>query len=311
MKGLRLNPFRLNRFYQYLFVVLIFGNLLWAGAWGQKRGGYYLKVSGNYLYTTKEFNHEGNKIDILKDFIVYENTAFRDFSLQLYGEYGVTDWFTFIGDLSFKNLTSKRTEVGVAYFESREISITTSGFSDIRLYGRFPLIQSPVVFSLQTGVKIPLGYDKVPSNDGPTLGTGETEGEGWLLFGKSLFPLPFYTTGGFGYRSRSGPVHDEFLYNFEIGYSRNNFLLKMTLDGVQNTSTPPDLYGRTVVTPIPGGGGVLPEVLYGDQDYLKLVPGLIYKFRKDWGIQLELINITSGKNIISGTTYAIGFIKTR
>ncbi len=37
---------------------------LHAGAWVQKRHGYYFKLSANYLYATDEFNHEGDKQNI-------------------------------------------------------------------------------------------------------------------------------------------------------------------------------------------------------------------------------------------------------
>lgn len=297
-----------------IFVFLLFYSAidsLWGGAWSQKKNGYYLKTSANFLYTNQEFNHLGEKVNILKDFIVYENTAFQDFSIMLYLEYGLMDWITIITDLGYKSLTSKKTETGLAYFDSRDLSITTSGFADLKLSGRMVFIENPGVVSLQTGVKIPLGYEKQTQNDGPTLGTGEVDGEVWLLLGKSLWPKPIYFTGGIGYRSKGGPNHDEYLYNAEVGYTLGNLTLKFTMDGVKNTSTPPDIYGQTVITPLPGGGGILPDILWGDQDYLKLMPGMMYKIGEKLGLQFDLINTTAGKNVISGTTYSFGIYLTR
>jgi hypothetical protein len=306
------NKFRYYLHLTVIFTIFFFLNLqitdAIGGAWAQRKNGYYLKMAGNYLYTNQEFNHLGDKVDILEDFVVYENTAFQDFSIQFYFEYGLVDWFTLISDISYKNLTTKRTVRGVAYFDSRDISITTSGFSDLWLSGRLPLIQSPVMVSLQSGVKFPLGYSTEPENDGATLGTGEIDGELALKLGRSFWPKPLYFTGGVGYRFRGGPNHDEVLFKAEFGYTLQKFNIKLTIDGVRNTSTPPDIYGQTVIAPLTGGGGALPDILYGDQDYLKFLPAVMYKFRENWGINFELIHTAAGRNIITGTTYSLGIV---
>jgi hypothetical protein len=297
--------------YMLLFLTNLQNSHAIGGAWAQEKNGYYFKIAGNYLYTNQEFNYLGEKVDILEDFVVYENTSFQDFSVHFYFEYGLTHWFTVISDFSYKNLTTKRTETGVAYFDSRDISINTSGFGDLWFSGRLPFFQSPLAVSLQAGVKIPLGYSKEPENDGATLGTGEIDGDIALNLGRSFWPKPFYFTGGVGYRFRGGPNHDEVLFRAELGYTFFKFNIKLTVDGVRNTSTPPDIYGQAVIAPLPGGGGALPDILYGDQDYLKFLPAVMYKFRKNWGVNFELIHTAAGKNIITGTTYSLGLVTIR
>ncbi|NIP24003.1 MAG: hypothetical protein GWO38_09335, partial [Phycisphaerae bacterium] len=88
-------------------------------------------------------------------------------------------------------------------------------------------------------------------------------------------PLPIYVTGGFGYRFRNEPLHDEMFFNAEAGLTMGEALIKVSLDGLQNTSTPPDIYGQTVQLPLPGGGGEVPIRLFGDQDFTKLNAGII------------------------------------
>lgn len=291
---------------QFLWV-----NQLFPGAWTQKKGGYFLKVSGNYLFAKHEFNYLGKRINILEDYEVYKNTSFQDFSTTLYAEYGLNNWFTVIANLPFKVSTTERTETGVNYFTKRIVTVTTSGFSDLTLSGKVGILRKPLVFSVQSGVKIPLGYNRIPENDGAALGTAEVDGEGYLLLGKSLYPLPLYLTGGLGYRRRGGALRDEYLFAAEAGVSGRSWLFKVTFDGVKNTGTPPDLYGSLIITPLPGGGGAFPTILYGDQDYFKVSPGIIYDLKENLAVQLEAIHIAAGKNIISGTTYSLGIVLQR
>lgn len=292
-----------------VLILLTLTGQLFSGAWTQKKGKYFSKFSWNYFSTGQEFNHLGKRQNILQDYEVYVNTSFQDMSFESYLEYGLVDWFTVVTKLAYKVSTSERTETGVSYFVSRRVKIRTAGFADWTLLGRLRLLENPVVFSLQGGVKVPTGYQRLPENDGPALGTAETDGEIAALLGKSLYPLPFYLTGGGGYRSRGGPLHDEWFYNFEIGYATANLIVKLYFDGVLNTETPPDIYGRLIVTPIAGGGGAFPDLLYGDQDYHKVTPGVIYRFRDSWAVQLEAIYIYAGKNIVSGTTWSVGLVR--
>lgn len=279
-----------------------------AGAWTQKRGGYFLKFSASYLYTTKEFNHLGDRLNIFQERVVYRNTSFQDFNLNAYFEYGLWENATLVANLPFKVLTSDWTELILGGNLTSDVTISTVGFSDLSLSLRYRLLRAPLVVSLQGGVKLPLGYDQQPENDGPPLGTGEIDAEGNLLLGASLYPLPVYLTAGAGYRNRGGLLHDEVLYSLEAGVSRGRALLKVTVDGVLSTATPPDIYGRTIVTPLPGGGGVAPNIIVGDQDIQKVSPSIIYQLRDGLALQVEALHIFAGKNTISGTTYSLGVI---
>ncbi|GAB4372951.1 MAG: hypothetical protein Kow0042_16550 [Calditrichia bacterium] len=278
------------------------------GAWTQKKGDYFFKLSVNYLFADKEFNHRGEKVNILEDFEVYRNATFTDLSLIAYLEYGLFDRLTVVSNLPYKISWAQREELS-NYFRSRKRTLTSTGFSDWTIAGRYLFLRNPIVLSAQIGVKLPLGYKKTPDNEGPALGTGEMDGEGQLLIGKSLYPLPIYMTSGIGYRSRRGALNDEYVFMAEVGYSRGPVVLKVAIDGVKNTHTPPDLYGSLVVSPLPGGGGTIPDILYGDQDYTKVSPGIIFKFNDEYGIQFDAIHIIAGKNIISGTIFSLGIVK--
>lgn len=279
-----------------------------AGAWPQKRGGYYFKISANYFYTNKEYNYLGDKLPIFAERIGFENASFQDFNLTAYAEYGMTDRLTMIANLPFKVLNSKRDKYLSQDILASKESLFTTGLADLALFGRYALITNPVALSLQGGVKLPLGYEKRPNNDGAPLGTGDLDYEGQILFGASLYPGPIYFTSGIGYRIRTGPLHDEIVYSAEIGYTKNRFLFKINLDGIQNTSTPPDFIGMPVVTPLPGGGGVVPSVIVGDQHILKISPSIIFNFKDHLAIQGELLHVISGKNTVSGSILSLALI---
>ncbi len=282
-----------------------------AGAWVQKKHGYYFKLSANYLHTTKEFNFEGDKLDIFQERIVYKDASFRDFNVTLYGEYGLFEKFTIVGSLPFKILRSKRTELVGGGLLARIATIYTQGVSDLSLEGRYQLLNKKVVLSLQGGLKIPLFYEESPSDDGAPLGTGNVDFAGQVLVGKSLYPLPVYVTAGFGYRKRTGDVHDQVFYSAEAGYTLGKLLVKVTFDGLQSTVTPPDIVGAPVTTPLPGGGGALPNVIVGDQDIFKINPSIIMNLSKRLAIQGDILHVYGGKDTVAGTTFSLGVILQR
>lgn len=282
---------------------------LHAGAWLQKRGSYYFKLSGNYIFTTTEFNHLGERLDIFQERVAFENASFRDFSVFAYAEYGLLETLTLVGTLPFKYMRTAHTELAGGGLVPIDVVTETAGLADLTIEGRVPLLLSPLTISAQGGIKIPLGYDSTPDNDGAPLGTGETDGILRVLAGKSLWPVPAYITAGAGYRWRGGPLQDEWLWQAEVGYTAGPFLLKVYVDGVRNSVRPiPDITGQPVVTPLPGGGGATPNVIVGDQDFLKISPSIIYNMGNGLSLQGEILHIAAGKNTIAGTIYSLGVI---
>jgi len=299
-----------HRLFYALLVLSTVGFVVqaYAGAWTQKKRGYYFKLSANYLHTTKEFNHEGDKLDIFQERLVYQDASFRDFNVTAYLEYGLFENLTVIASVPFKVLRSKRTEIVGGGILARIATIYTTGLSDLTVGGRYKISSGPIVVSLQGGVKVPLFYEDSPADDGAPLGTGDYDFEGQLLLGKSLYPLPIYLTGGIGYRRRTGALHDQIFYSAEAGYSLGKLLLKVTFDGLQSTVAPPDIVGAPVVSPLPGGGGALPNVVVGDQDIFKISPSVIVNVSKRLAVQADALHVFGGKNTVAGTIFSLGVI---
>ena len=294
-----------------LLILMGSGDSVRSGPWVQGKRAYYLKLSSSYLSTTREFNYRGARMDLFEEHAGFTDGSFLDFNLTTYLEYGLGDRVTVVSNLQYKALRSSRTGlIGGGVVRFREI-VHTNGFADLGLSLRYALLVSPLALSLQGGAKMPLGYDRSPSNDGPPLGTGEVDGELLVMAGKSLYPLPLYLSAALGYRSRGGRLHDEILYAVEAGYTAGRLHFKMGLDGVENRSAPPDIYGRTVVTPLPGGGGVLPDLVVGDQHFAKVNPALICTLKPGLLLQADVFHVLAGKNTLSGTAFALGFVLVR
>lgn len=301
----------INILWHIITCIFLFNSTVFAGAWVQKKRSYYFKVAGSYVSTGEEFDHEGNRKDILADFSVFEDAEYREVAIFTYLEYGLLDRLTLVGNLPFKFATTSRTEIS-NYFENgmRDVSHTTTGFSDLYVGGRVGLLTLPLVVSVQSGIKVPLGYAASSEIEGPALGNHEVEYEVQLLAGQSLHPLPAYLTGGLGYRIRSSPLHDEVFFDIEAGYSAAKVLLKFAVSGVNNTTTPIDIYGQPITLPLPEGGGAVPDRLFGDQNFLKLNAGLTYQLRQNIGLDAQIFHLASGENIVTGTTVQFGLVFT-
>jgi hypothetical protein len=281
-----------------------------AQAWVQPKDGYYFKVSGSVLHTNDEFNFEGDRQPIFAEDLSRRDTSFRDVSITGYLEYGLSNNLTLVATVPFKILTSKDTRT-LAGQPIRRTSATNGGLSDLFVSLRAPIVQGPLAMSLQGGIKLPLGYEKEPDNDGPPLGTGEIDAQIDLHAGHSLYPIPAYVSAGVGYRLRGGELHDEVSYSVEGGYTAGPVFLKLRFDGLQNVTDPPDLAGLIVMTPLPGGGGVTPTVVVGDQDVFKISPTVSYLFTESFSLTAEAFHTIAGKNTVAGTSFAVGVVYTR
>lgn len=263
-----------------------------AQAWAQSRGGYFAKVSANYLFTREEFSVNGDKQPIAADDPRITDAWFRDVSFYGYLEYGLTDRFTLVSTVPVKLLTSDFTQNPGGGLPSRMVQLTNRGLGDLWVSLRTPVVGKPFAFAVQGGIKIPL-YGEPPDEGTltvPPLGTGSVDVELGTYFGKSLYPLPAYVSGGVAYRFRGGDVHDEIPFNIEAGYTFGPLFVKLRLDGVQNTEAP---------------GG---SVIAGDEDYLKLSPTVSYSLRDGFALVFEAFHALTGKNTLAGTAYSLGAV---
>ena len=292
---------------------------LHAGAWTQAPGGMYFKLAGLSFRSQDYLDIAGNRQARVAEPSMEE---LSDQSMSAYLEYGLWERLTLVATLPYKRLVYKNTEVKVFKSDVLDTTITrihpdeiNSGLADLELRLRWRLLHNPSVVSLALGGKFPLGYD-IDQNSigslsagglglGPSpvngvagadnkvpLGTGERDIDIRLLLGTSLYPfLPGYFTNTVGYRKRGGAFSDEIFYSFEAGVTYKRLLVKGVVEGMSTKGNCGAM----------GQGG-----LVGDQDILKVAPGLIWSLSKHLELGVDLFHIASGCNTAVGTTYAVG-----
>jgi hypothetical protein len=289
------------------FVVAALAPPAYPGAWVQKRGGYYFKVSGAYLSTTKEYNFKGDRVNIRQGQPGISETSYQDISFSGYLEYGASERLTVVASAPFKILTSKRTEQADEFSPTRRLEATNGGLGDLLLALRYSLVAGKIPISVQGGAKFPLGYDAMPDDQSAPLGSGKLDVEGYLLAGASLYPLPLYITGGAGYRLRTGDLADDVLLAIEGGGQYGRLQAKVTFDASLSTVEPRDLSSQTADGEVPTST-VTSAV---DQDQFKLSPGIALAINDGVQVTAEVFHIVGGKDTVAGTTYAIGLVLRR
>ena len=292
---------------------------LHAGAWTQSPSGLYFKIAGLSFRSQDYLDAAGDRRERVPKPSIEE---LSDRNISAYLEYGLLERLTLVATLPYKHLVYKNTEVKVFKSDVLDTTITRilpdeirSGLADLELRLRWRLLRNPAVVSLALGGKFPLGYDidqdSIGSLNsgglglGPSpvdgalagadskvpLGTGENDIDMRLLVGKSLYPFPGYLTSTVGYRKRGGAFSDEFFYGFEAGVTYKRLLVKGVVEGMRTMGDCGAM----------GQGG-----LVGDQDILKVAPGLIWSLSKHLEIGVDLFHIAAGCNTAVGTTYAAG-----
>ncbi len=289
-----------------LALVTLIGKEATAQAWVQPKGSVYLKTAVSALYTEDEFDFRGERQEIFAEDATRTSTSFHNVAVTEYVEYGIFDNLTLVSKLAFVITATKETLTPLPGATPQRVTRRNTGFGDTALLVRTPLLRRPIAVALQAGVKVPLGYDRRPENDGPPPGTGRVEGGVQVNAGWSFFPPHAYFSVGGGYRRRGGELHDEVMYNVEAGYRAARLFMKVRFDGLQNTKDPPDIAGATIITPFPGG--VLNQIIVGDQDIFKLSVETSVAMNERVSLSAEAFHTLAGKDTVTGTTYSLAMV---
>ena len=278
-------------------------------AWVQPVDGYFVKLSADYLSTSEQYNVRGDLEPIAANDPLFLRETYRDLSFTAYAEYGLTDRYTLVTRLPFKISSTENIQAPLVPGDTpKEVTLTNGGLGDFWLWMRAPFMQTPTAVSIQAGIKVPLGYEEIPDNGGPALGTGKIDAEVSLMVGQSFHPFPAYISGGVGYRRRGGAdFDDEVIYNIEGGYTTGPLFMKVRVEGLQNVGSIPDLSAQT---PLPGGGTSSSDANARNQDRFQISPVIAYNLTRTFGLTAEAYHVIGGKNTIAGTTWVLGVILT-
>lgn len=251
-----------------------------AGAWPQKKGGGYYKISFRYLSGEKIYNSDGLKDPIPK---------FTDITLGLFGSYGLTENLTAfmnVGLFKSTKLDSSSQDFGSA--------TDVSGFGDIVVglkYGLFKfdetIISTKIIFGIPTGLSTPDG--------GLWIGDGNSNQLVGIEAGHSFWPSNFYLTEGIAFNNQTNGFSDQFRYYIEGGYRFNkNFLLIARLHGFVSLEN-----GDPSVK---GGFGTYEN----NRQFIAYNAELVYSITSNWGVSAYYESGTKGKNIISAPVFNFG-----
>ncbi len=263
----------------------------WPGAWTQKKGHVYTRLSILRFESTSQFRLNGEREPLV------DGGRVVDLGLYHYLEYGLYDDLTLISSVAFKRIRFSCAIEGCGN--------TSTGLSDVYLGFRYRLAQQAWVIALQTGAKIPTGYetDETRLNSAPPLGDGQTDVEFRLMAGRALFHYRGYLNLEAGYRAREGEPVDEIPYSVELGLNlTKDHLLIATLYGVQALTEKKGQSDFRIVD-----GRVVNFVGTGAvEEYTNLRLQLVYRIAGSVELSFEFNQVLTGRNTSYATTVGGG-----
>ncbi len=257
---------------------------MFGGAWPQKKGSGYYKISFLYLSGDNIYNSDGVKIPIAQ---------FNDFTIGAFGSFGITEKLTgFLNVTLFKstNLDSTRQDAG---FDTE-----ISGFGDIDVGVKYGLLKfDKTVISGKLLLGIPTG--KGTPDGGLLTGDGEFNQAIGIEAGHSFWAAKIYLTEGIFFNNRTNGFSDDFRYFIESGVKISKSLsLIVRLHGlISFNNGDPN---------VKGGFGIYSN----NQRYLAYNAELVYKITTNLGISAYYESGTKGKNIISAAIINVGIFIT-
>jgi hypothetical protein len=149
------------------FATVLVSVPVYAGAWLQKKGECYLKVSYALFKPSTAFDQNGDTVDLNA------------------------------GDQSSGNMVPTIKSLSSRTSRSSKAEDRTVDLGDLTTGIRTLVFTGPVVVSTTGCIKVPLyGQSQFTS---PSLGTAKVDGDFRVLLGRSFWPVPGYSTAEFGY----------------------------------------------------------------------------------------------------------------
>ena len=257
---------------------------VFGGAWPQKKGSGYYKISFLYLSGDNIYNSDGVKIPIAQ---------FNDFTVGAFGSFGITENLT-----GFLNVTLFKSTTLDSASQDAGFDTEVSGFGDIDIGVKYGLlkfdktvISGKLLFGIPTGKGTPDG--------GLLTGDGEFNQAIGIEAGHSFWPVKVYLTEGILFNNRTKGFSDDFRYFIESGIKISSSLsLIVRLHGlISFNNGDPD---------VKGGFGIYSN----NQQYLAYNAELVYKITSNWGISAYYESGTNEKNIIYAPIINVGVFVT-
>lgn len=287
MAGFFTNSLVMKYFSAILILTFIGMSAFAQSGWTRKKNTYFIKTSVNLFSSSDYYNPNGEKL---------KTTRFRQQSLTLYGEYGISDRLTAIIHFPALKLNS---------FENTEIA---AGIGDLKAELKYALLQKNIPLTIAVAPEFPTGsknnyaQNKFSSIDRINLPTGDGEFNVWttLAASHSFYPVSAYVSASTAYNYRTQyngfKFRDQLKFNFEAGYK---LLDKIWLNGTLSAQTS-----------IGKSAGVTEFIRGEGTEFTAIGLGAAYEFVKHWSVSLQTWGYSDfifyRKNIYSAPTYSIG-----
>lgn len=269
-----------------LLVLTLWAGEALAGAWTQPEGAGFYKL-GSQMVRGQEFRDMGRNRQSIP--------TLADYTVSLYGEYGLRDGLTLIAYVPFyKRITLNRQvgrPSGFVYFEGDDVH----GIADAQAGLRYRLAAlGATVVSAGLLLGVPLGDDA--QANGLLTGDGEVNQVVSLQLGHSLYPVPAYVNAEVGYSNRLKGYSDEFIYSVEAGYTVGDRLTAvLRLRGIESMENGDD-----------GTSGGMGGLYANNQRYTTFGPELIYAIDERIGVSVSAMGTARVQNALTAPVYSFG-----
>ncbi|MFH1553154.1 MAG: hypothetical protein ABID83_05935 [Candidatus Omnitrophota bacterium] len=200
----------------------ILPQLAFAGAWTLPKNGVWADYSIKVQGARKQFNSKRESVWLLRGAQTW------GWSMTPNVEYGITDWFTVLAKMEYKEAKYKEYERPPGW---GPYSVKNHGLTDVQVGGKVRFLKDPFVLSGQIKGLIYTGYDDAAGQPGLSDRNNALELRG--MVGKVFnVPLPFYVGAETGYRFNSKQLCNDVPFFVEGGFWPVRWLLiKNEIDG--------------------------------------------------------------------------------
>jgi hypothetical protein len=265
----------------FLLLLAIAPEALAGGGWPRKKNGFYGKIglasfrSNQYYSLLGELNNSG--------------AQFRQTSLNLYAEYGITNRLTAVINCPFLRLNR---------FDNTG---TTAGIGDVLVELKYGLFKNGLPISIGIAPSLPIGKSQalVENRNLPgnfiNLPIGDGEFNVWTrLYASSSLGNRSYVSFDAGFNLRTQGFTNQYSAGLELGHKLfgkvwvNGILRRMATVGTVNTAKGSFVYGEGT-------------------EYLSYYLGASYEVKKHLSLTADYSNLLgSRKNVYSGPSIGLG-----
>lgn len=258
--------------------------------WTKGKGNGYYKLAVWSLVADQHYTNTG---------AIDPNATRGNFTMSLYGEYGVTDKVDVITYLPFLTRIYQNTQVSGTNGSVLQAGEAVNAIGDIDVGLRYALLKKKHL-ALSTTLKLGLPTGKEKSGSDGSFQTGDGEFNQLVTFDAgtsySLFSKPAYTKTYIGFNNRTQGFSDEFHYGAETGIKIWNQLWVLgRLNAVKS-------FNNGTLSPQNAQGSIFAN----NVEYVSVGGEIAYYITSKLGVSFTYASAVSGHIIYARPSYSGG-----